>query len=750
MPNLQLDNTAQQVKTTISEHYNRLVGSYVGPLTASDSVSAAFVIQNGNKGQGICVANNGTTFFNNNLNFDPANTNVVVNIPDTKNFIVTGNGAVMNFNGNGTLSIGQNIDTNYKGLQVFNSCPGITLKDSNAFAGSGCQFIRFIDSTGCDHTSITHCPTTICFAGESNTYNTLNIHTQCAFKISNNCKTFLTLRNDKVSFFAGDCTSNVYDFYVGSCAYLKSVNINEGATINGQITTYSSYFNQYAYGSCVGMYSANTYIGGTQFIDFASQDVLANQAAYIHTSIQSRRCPNGGSDLCFFTSSEGYFGQDRRALAMQICSNRKVAMQGDVCAYVACFTSTKTNSLCNLGGRTYLGSDAANIHWLATNNSLNNGISESVGGLGYGLVSNPRGCVTEHRWIYNNPEVQNVSTMCLNSTHGLSICHPISTCCRLTSSGSLNVSNINCCSCVSQRCISLFGYSITGPSISISGATCFSGNANFNCNVKAATICASDSSAINCIQGSLRVCELTVTNSALVIGFNSISTVNKICVGGLQSTQHPVCAQSFCQPQGVATINCFAEGLNVGVLCEKAVNSKNTAKAWGTICLRNGWALNNSEASLFHNVNFFGHSNLGNGIYGIVLNTPIKAPFSVSFSTRALSQFPWTTGSGVYDSNDGFSNNGIAPFTAHLLTCANNSTINATQLITANSFYNILYFTVTDNNLYQTNWSSAVHSIASNLPVLTNYSTTPQFASFSPATRINYLKGAIDFSIYSQ
>lgn len=748
MPTQQLSNTADQVNTTISCFYDRLVNNYIGPQNASQTATAGFLIQNGNKGQGICVANSGTVFFNNNLNFDPANTNLTINIPDTKNFIVTGNGAVMNFNGNGTLSIGQNIDLDYKGLQVFNSCPGLVLKDCDAANGFACGFIAILDSAGtCSlliKTQFGGGGDILC-GNSYSSWNNLDIKYDETFTFGGEQRIFLA-KDNGVSFLAGKYIDPVSRFYVGSNMFVRSGFIASGITSCSSINSFSNENVQSGSGSFVGTLNVQRELGGTQYINFA------NTGTYVHSAITSRQTLDGASYLSFCTTPLGSYITNRATEAMCIAPDKKVAMRGDLCAYKSCFTSVKTDALCNLGSRTYLSSDANSFHWLATMGSINIPVAESVGGLGYGFSSSV-GCVIEHRWMYNNLSNGALSTMLLSTASGLFVCQPITTCCSLRSSGSLNVSNINCCSCVCQRCISLFGYSATEPSISISGVTCFSGNANFNSNVKAATICATSIDSNSCIQGSLYSNILCVP-SALLVNSTSINSALKITTVGLDSPSALVCARNFCQYVENATTNCFIEGLNVGASCNKVVNSKNTAKAWGTACIRNGWVVNNLEAasSYFHNVEYLSHwPNVGIGVYGIKLCNAIKAPFSASFSTRALSQFPWTTGSGAYNANDGFSNNGIAPFTAHLLTCAYSSTSNALQLITANSCYCVLYFTVSDNNSYETNWNCIVNNIAvGNLPFTVNTSSTVTFGTYSPARRLNYLKGAIDFSIYSQ
>lgn len=740
MPTLQLSNTADQVNTTLSSFYDRLVGNYIGPQNASQVATAGFLIQNGNKGQGIYVANSGTVFFTNNLNFDPANTDLTINIPDTKNFTVTGNGAVLKFNGNGTLSVGQDVDVAYKGLQVFNSCPGIVLKDSDAINGCGCQFIRFIDSNGLNHTSILNERRTIgCYPGSA-VYNTLNIDTQCILRFGNPTGAILVAKDNKLTIFAGDHIDPNYHVYVGSNMFVRSGFVASGITSYSSINSYSNQNIQYTSGNFVGTLNINR-APGVQVIHFA------NTGEYCHTSIEVRQFLHGGSYMEFYTSPLGVYNANRGTLAMRIESDKKISMQGDVCAYQSCFTSVKTNALCNAGGRTYLGADAASYHWIRTELSSVLGQTEPDG-LGYGFGTF-NGCVTEHAWNYHpvggGP---NARSMRLTSPGGLVVCDQISTCCRFVSSGSLNVSNINCCSCMCQCCISLFGYSTTGPSISISGATCFSGFANFNCNVRASSFSGSDPAAISCIQGTLCANVLCVPAS-ISASSNAFSVSPRItAVNGLTSTLASICARIFCQGPESPLTNCFIEGLDLGVNCDKIINSKNTARVWGTACFRNGWVTNNSEVASFHNVSFIGGSSwVSQGVYGIVLKNPIMAPFSASFSTRALSFLPWATGSGILNFNDGFSNNGIPPFTAHLYTYAGLANGGALQLITPGNSYSTLYFTMTDNNLYQTSWNTMVNSYVSNLPVLNNPNLV--LANCSSVTRVNYLKGAVDFSIYS-
>jgi hypothetical protein len=738
MPVIQLNNTAEQVKTTLSETYTRLLSNWVGPLTASTSTTSQFIIQNPNKGNGIGVGNSCIAFFNNTLNFEASNTDLCFNISDTRNFIVTGNGAIMQFNGNGTFSVGQSIDLNYKGLQVFNSCPGIVLKDSDAINGFTCNFITFLDSTGRSSFLIKNQyggGGDIMCGGSITSWNNLDIKYDKTFTFGGEQRIFLA-KDNGVSFLAGNYIDPISRFYVGS--NMKVVSGFEA----GSILTTGFVCSLRIVQSGSGVFGIDSYQSRTgvyQYINFSAN--AANQPSYVHSSIESRRCSNGGSDFCFYTTAVGDFNSERRSLAMQICSDKKIVMQGDLCAYNSCFTSIVTNNLCNLGGNTYLGANfSSGSHLIQSQATID--VGRSIGSWIYCFGFDLNRCVCDHVWFYKGGDsnINAPSCMILNSG-GFSVPSTIYSRTGIInsgffcSSGSVNAS-------LRHNNITLIGTSTSQSAINISGNICTSGILSTNSLVCATNFCSTGLTDANCFR-TIRGTDICISNFCVS---SSIACIGQqFCANGICSTSSSICGSNFCQTLNSVTSNCFYGNLNVGATCNRSVNSINSSKAWGSICMRNGWVVNNNEVGCFHNISLIGYAQNGN--YGIVLSQSVKAPFSVLFSTRSLAPFPWTSGSGEYNAFDGFSNNGISPISAHLLTCAYNSITNTLELVRNNNYYCVVYFSLMDNNIYQTNWNAFVANSAT-VPDLINFTSNVQLVACSPVNRINYLKGVVDFSVF--
>jgi hypothetical protein len=754
MPSIQLSNTAEQVKTTLSETYTRLLNNWVGPLTASTSSTTQFIIQNPNKTNGIGVGNSCISFFSNNLNFESSNVDLCFNIPDSKNFIVTGNGAVMKFNGNGTFSVGQDVDVNYKGLQVFNSCPGLVLKDSDAISGRGCQFIAFVDSTGYCHASIKSVLKDNTYNINTSTLRTLNVEYDEALTIGNrNCPDLFVVRDGFVSFGLGNRINSSYRFNVGTNMRVQS-GFEAQSISAGQISTVSTNFSHVMYG--VGGYQNTQRCPGCiQEINFISQNLdywpdpfnlnfTNNTNPYTHTTISSsRNTGNGGSSLCFSITPIGDYYSDRRTLAMQICNDKKVSMQGDLCAYRSCFTSVRTDNLCNLGGFTYLGANlATSSHMIQSQATID--LGRSTGSWVYCFGFDQNRCITNHVWFYKGDVNSSTAAPCCMTLtcNGLSVQSIIYSRTGLSNSGCFCSSGGGANAFIRHNNIALIGDSTSQSAINMSGNICASGILSTNCVVCAANFCSTGITSVNCF-ATIRGGDILV--SGFCVSSTAACVSKQFCANGFYSPSHVICGCSF--EQSGQAVNCFCGTLNVGSTCTGIVNSISTAKAWGTVCIRNGWVSNNQSCQ-FHNVAII--SAIGNGVYQIYLPTLcyIKAPLSAIFSTRALSQLPWNYGFGPFNLNDGFSNNGISPISAHLLTCGFNPYTQQNELITNGNYYSSLCFTVTDPNLYQTNWNTFVSSIPTTLPTLINYNTNVVLQQMSPTYRVNYIKGAIDFVIF--
>lgn len=145
MANIIIPLSANFICQSICESYNRLTGSYSGPLVANATANSGFLIQNGNKQSGLFVGNSCIVFGNNFLNFNISNSDTCLNLSNGRNFIITGNGSRLIFDTEGTLAVGSGIDTNYKGIQINSTQASLTLKNTN---NTQTQAIRYLQTNG--------------------------------------------------------------------------------------------------------------------------------------------------------------------------------------------------------------------------------------------------------------------------------------------------------------------------------------------------------------------------------------------------------------------------------------------------------------------------------------------------------------------------------------------------------------------------------------------------------------------------
>ena len=754
MPNFQLSTTASQLNQTVCEHYNRLIANYVGPLTAGGP-SCVFCIQNGSKGLGITVSTDCVNFYANNLNFNNVAADLRVCIPANRNFIVTGNGAIMDFHANGTFSVGQDVDLNYKGLQVFNSCPGIVLKDSDAINGCGCQFIRFIDCTGYNQALISHDRVSVGCYPTCNCYNSLNIYSKCIFRIFNDCETPFVAKDDKVTILAGNNVDPNWPIFLG-----KSTYISGSATVRCALCLCScidqrAFVNFQWENGHVGTVNTTYCLGACQFIQYNNYYNVGHSR--INAS-QSFVFDNHHSTLDFWitprTSFYTFGGLDpncisRQQVAMSLTSecfgDKRLKVCGDFCAFNACVSSLCTNTLRNVGAITYVG--GTNLH---TIDNINTNATDATFGRGkaYCMVFN-NSVICAHRW--------NVVTAvgCFNcpltyGTFGLISSFPISTSCGFVSSGNLIICNTTGKSYILQNEICLFATSQTQSGISISGNTTVQGNI-FNSGIlNTSGICSLSSSAFNCFRSCVYAPLISSASSYISGSLNSsdigICTSNVLCANSLLST-NCVCASVFCQNS--ANTNCFCGSINVGVDCDLFVRSKNTPKAWGTACIINGWVANNSVMNNYYNICniFHNSSDFNNGVYVLCLINPIKAPISANFSVRIpFVSYPYSTGASGYCSLNYSTSfgSGIMPITANLINCGIN-TNNVSEYLTDGNCYKCLFFTMTNECLLKTFWGDTWGNVS---PQLNKSCIALCIAGTFQGTMSNYLKGIIDFSIY--
>lgn len=144
MSNVILINTSTEICKTVSESYKRLTGNYVGPDMGTASIDSGFLIQNGNKQSGLFIANGYSSFYNNNLNFDKCNSDLIIkNYPNTS-FYLSGSTSYYQFDANGNVSFGSGINSYYKGIQSYTVNPTLVLTDTgNSFNPS----IKFFDKS---------------------------------------------------------------------------------------------------------------------------------------------------------------------------------------------------------------------------------------------------------------------------------------------------------------------------------------------------------------------------------------------------------------------------------------------------------------------------------------------------------------------------------------------------------------------------------------------------------------------------
>ena len=775
MATIQLENTAEQVKLTLSEFYNRLINGYIGPYTGDSSASAGFLIQNGNRGNGILVANNGTTFYNNLLNFNSSNADLCASLFSSRNFVVTGNGSVMKFTSNGSLSLGRDIDSTYQGLQIYNTTPGIVLRDTDATDGAGCQFIRFLDSTGYNHSSIIGERRVVGCQGSA-TYNTLNICTQCILRLGNPSGAILLAKDNKLTIFSGENVDPTWNVYIGTNMFVRTNIEASGICSNSYIDSTSTGNIQRGSGNCVGFTNIQQKIGCCQFIDFS------NASCVKHTSIQTVQNANGSSCLDFLTTPAGAFSTDRRVVALRLDENKKGWFQGDVCGYNACFKSLRIEGLLSQGARTYLSPDAAGYHWFGT--ALGTTLALPDGSLiGYGF-SQTSGRVIEHQWAYNNTGLTNSSFAILSEACGFRVCHPITSCCSIQSSGNLFVSNASNCSTICQACICLLGYNTSAAPITISGKTCFSGEANFNSLVKAATLCSTDANSISCFASCVKVSSnFEIGNNVFCVSGTTVTVNGKTL---LISGQNPTldltatCVSGCAFHQTTASGNCFFGPLYVGSNAQTTiagttydhrlgnVDAKNTAKAWGDMIITNGFVV--SATNLATNANLYNiccmHFDAASCVqpltpiasysYAICFCNPIRYPFSFNASVIAQSSLPFVGVEGICGTCDFLTSNNAnytAALTAHLIAGRTTCNCNFVSFGNRNGFgagtyFNSLNFVLTDYRLAATDWSDYVRARGSDrFPNPGSLTSVPSLQDAS-VLRLNFLRANVHFTIH--
>lgn len=636
MANLILTNTSSQVESTISQHYCRLIGSFAGPLTASPAANSGFLIQNGNKQSGLFVANTCITFYNNCLNFDPANTDVNLNIPNAKSFIITGNNSLLTFNADGTLAVGADIDTNYKGMQVVNTAPIFLLKDTDAFNLSGNQALSFFDSTGGFSTSFCNESSSSINIGLSTTSNATNIIYNNYFRLKNNPRNgstdTLIASGNNLTLFSGNCLNRSFNLAVGGTSYFACDLSSSGTVNSAGLCIFSNNSFLRGSGDNIAFHICNNKSNSNGSINFY------NASGGLHSYILSTQSSGlGCSEIDFYVTPTGlYNSTNRNQLALEIKGDRSANFYGNISAQSGVYSSgIITFGIQNCGCRTFLTPDSNGFHYLGSN--ANN--------CAYGISIGSTGTTLNHRWITSGR-----TSMCLDFNQNLIVTGCISSS-GINSTSALIVNNINNTdSCIRSRCIT---FCASGANENIINCGNF---INYGSRAIFSGIC-STGRQDNFISGCLCVQDNIYTNSICLTAGGVICGTSGCFTCCTQS--QIVCSNSCVRGNSICSIgtdfNCFA-----GPICTTCVNAVNTEKAWG---IYNITPTNASWTGFnLKSVNIY--QNPGSCIYayGICLNNPIRYPFVVNFNVYSSGNALITGGLNNIQSGQqlGFSGNAIA------------------------------------------------------------------------------------------
>ena len=621
MANLILTNNSSQVEQVISQHHCRLTGSYSGPLNASSQSNSGFLIQNGNKQSGLFVGNTCTTFYNNCLNFDPANTDVNLNIPDSRAFIITGNGSLMTFGANGTLAVGTSIDTNYKGIQVVNSNPIFLLKDSDSINQSGTQALSFFDSSSTLSTSLCNEPTSVINTGLSITDNATNIVYNKYFRLKNNptngggCT--LIASNNNLTLFSGNCLNTSFNLAVGGTSYFSSDVCSSGIINTAGLCVFSN--NSYLKGSGdnVALHICNNKSNSSGTINFY------NPSGGLHSSIlSSQNSGLGCSKIDFYVTADGqYNNTDRKQLALEINGNKNARFYGNISGESGFFNhQIRSCGIQNSGCRTYLAPDFQSFHFFGSNAS----------NCAYGISIDTNSSILNHVWLTSSRK-----SMCLDSNQNLTVTGCLFSS-GINSTSALVVNNVNATdSCIFSRCVIVCagganqniincGNFINYGSRAIFSGICSTGRQD---NFISGCLCVQDNIYTNCV---------CLTAGGGVCGplgcFTTCSQSQVVCSNSC------VRGDSICST-GTTNLNCFS----YSVCVNGCVQATNTPKAWGSFELNDG-VISNPVGYNFNT----GTMCVGtaaptiNFLYGIKLNSAIKYPFSLQMSAMPKgSTFNW-------------------------------------------------------------------------------------------------------------
>lgn len=683
MANLILTNNSSQVEQVISQHHCRLTGSYSGPLNASSQPNSGFLIQNGNKQSGLFVGNTCTTFYNNCLNFDPANTDVNLNIPDSRAFIITGNGSLMTFGANGTLAVGTSIDANYKGIQVVNSNPIFLLKDSDSINQSGTQALSFFDSNSILSTSLCNEPASIINTGLSITDNATNIVYNKYFRLRNNptngggCT--LIASNNNLTLFSGNCLNRSFNLAVGGTSYFSSDLSSSGIVSAAGLCVFSNNFYLKGSGDNVALNICNNKNNSSGTINFY------NASGGLHSLIlSSQNSTLGCSEIDFYTTNAGGYNiTDRKQIALEIKGDKSAKFYGNICAESGYFNCQIISyGIENSGCRTYLAPDFQSFHFFGSN--ANN--------CAYGISISSNSSILNHVWLTSSRK-----SMCLDSNQNLIVTGCLFSS-GINSNSALIVNNLNNTdSCIRSRCIVFCANGANQNIINCGNFVNYGNNACFS------GIC-STGNQLNCMNGCLCLQTNLYTNClCLTAGggvcgplgcFTTCSQSQVVCSNSC------IRGDSVCST-GTTFLNCFSNSVCVNGFIE----AQNATKAWGHFELIDG-AASNCAGYNFNSLIIRTNTSLSPGtinfIYGLKLTNAVKYPFSLQMSVMPKGTLAWNPTLLIGSAQVPFSTYGVGAGSNNA-TCMPNYIIpicsgvtagNIAQAYVANSYYCDLFFTV--------------------------------------------------------
>ena len=562
-----------------------------------------------------------------------------------------------------------------------------------------------------------------------------------------------------MSLFAGNRIHDTHNFYLSGNAFVSKDFTACGICSNSYISSISNNNVQYGQGaSNFGM----TFVHPGDSFGYSHFFNYINGNGIPHAEILTRQSTvfepfAGTSSFQFYGSPPGDALFIRKQLFMELVGrsptsnspNVLLKVNGDVeasfniCAKCVCANDIRVTANSFYGVNAKFCYDGFEFYCTA-------GWSVMQGSRSVNIV---RG----HRWNYTG--TNGIDCLIFSSGSGLYTNTTITSLTGIFSSGLLCVNNPCGCTTIIQS-----GVQISSRlSLNISGNTCISGSASITGNLCANNICSTGNS-INCFSAAVHspvFCSVNagVTSSYIGLGSQGASvgvyTPCNVCANCIVAT---CIISGFEFRQGTTTIsNCFLGNINVGPNCLGLVQAKNTIKAIARVSIKNGWVVNNSDIT--NNgfnvscVTAAWESDLTyEGIYRVVLKDPVVAPISF-FGTVVLDNNifpPYTTGWANFDVGGAYTN-GLYPVTVNFIPMGKTvdngiSDLSQPTALTNGTAYQVLYFTMLNSNLYQTNWHATVG------PTMTSprlFSTNLEMITYGNFYQNIALRGCLNFMITS-